>query len=249
MEEYDQPNVTEHMLPDDSYLEISKAPFNECSLKNETSETPPVQSLDQDLKQDDESPSPPKKKKGRPKGAKNGTGSRATHRSTVKLSITQKERLPKMLPNVHFVKLSAENKEELKKRPYPQPGVCLKIAPELDMCKTCSRFNVKRCHRFFKKRQIDCRFYQFRILRYNETTEKLEVAGFLDPFIDPVEVDRNIWFPNFDKLRFKTLSVQNARLILTHVGEQLCEIMQKETMYYEKFKIEDKPVIWKRLIE
>lgn len=151
-----------------------------------------------------------------------------------------------MNPNVHQVTLSAENKEELKKRAYAQPGVCIKIAPALDLCKTCFKFNNPRCQ---MKGQIDCRFYQFRKLRFNELTEKLEVAGFLDPFTDPVEVDRNIWLPNAEKLRFKTLSVQNARLILTHVGEQLCNIMQKEKLYYERFKSDDKPIIWKRLIK
>lgn len=213
---------------------MSQMEYNDSLSENERSRLPM-----QSQEVPEESKIVPKKK-GRPKGALNGT------RKTIsKLSTSHKDRLPKMKTNVATVTLSAENKEELKKRPYAQPGVCLKIAPELDLCKTCFRFNNKRVSRH--NRQINCRFYQFRILRFNEATEKLEVAGFPDPLTDPVEVDRNIWLPNMEK-RFKTLSVMNARLILTHVGEELCQIMQKEKMYYEKFKSDDKPVIWKRLI-
>lgn len=45
------------------------------------------------------------------------------------------------------------------------------------------------------------------------------------------------------------MAAQDALMILSHVGEQLCPLLKKEKGYYEKYKSDDKPVIWKRLIE
>lgn len=47
----------------------------------------------------------------------------------------------------------------------------------------------------------------------------------------------------------QTMAAQDALMILSHVGEQLCPLLKKEKGYYEKYKSDDKPVIWKRLIE
>lgn len=206
------------------------------------------------------------RKKGRPKGAKNGTGVRSTLNldGTLKSKAPkipkvavegkgfQPERLPKMGLKLHNIRLSEEQIKELKKLEcFFQPGVCLKIAPRLDMCKEC--YKRTRNHRTkHQNTEIECRFYQFRKLRYIE--DKLEVAGFLDPQKDPIEVDRSIWLPtterrvNLERRAFK-LSAQNARLILIHVGEQLCKLIEKEKSYRERYKKPDKPIIWKRLIK
>ena len=191
--------------------------------------------------QPDESISTPPKKKGRPKGAKAGTGKKASLR--ISSQINYPERLPKMTLNVHRKRVSAEDMETLKKLPcFFQPCVCFQIAPKLDQCKECKKQIRKKRHR---NKEIDCRFYQFRKLRYVD--DEVEVAGFLDPIMDPRDVDKMIWTPNPEK-RFKTLSLQNARFILSHVGEQLCSLVQKEKLYLDKYK-SDKPIIWKRLID
>lgn len=199
------------------------------------------------------------KKKGRPKGS---LGSKKdANRITLKPTPSKKvinltfdgqqnaqahERLPKMRANVHNMKLTQDQIEQLKVdgKNFYQPGVCFIIAPELHQCIEC----LKQRKRMKDKREVDCRFYHFRKLRYEG--EKLVVAGFLDPNEDPKEIDRAVWLPNFEKsFRFKSMSVAHGRLILAHVGEQLCQIIAKERKYYEKYNSEIKPIIWKRLID
>lgn len=210
--------------------------------------------------QSDEKPTT-KKSRGRPKGSK---ARNKTHLDTEKVnstvpcpyrykSVNSNNSLPKMRPNVHNIKLKQDQIDELKKSKatFVQHGVCFRIAPELDRCIECKKAQGRYKH--YKSRdkgnprgEVDCRFYQFRKLRYND--DGLEVAGFLDPNSDPIDVDRYIWLPHSEK-RVKTLSPQNARFILIHVGEQLCDLIEKETVYYQKYKSDEKPVIWKRLIE
>lgn len=195
-----------------------------------------------------------KKKKGRPKGAKNTVRSNvAASKNARYKSVENNTSLPKMRQNVHNYKLKLEQVEELKKSKvtFIQPGVCFQIAPKLNGCKECKKVLDRRRYNKSRdkgepQREVDCRFYQFRKLRYID--DELDVAGFLDPHSDPIDVDRAIWMPNVDK-RVKTLSIQNARYILIHVGEQLCELIEKEYIYYQKYKSDEKPVIWKRLIE
>lgn len=152
-----------------------------------------------------------------------------------------------MHQNVHNFKLLASHIEELKKvESFFQPGVCFQIAPSLDKCKECWKRSDKRSRQ--RRGEVDCRFYQFRKLRYNG--EDLEVAGFSNPETDPVEVDRNVWLGNAEKLRFK-LSPLNARLILSHVGDELCQLIEKEKLEKMEYLQSDiiKPIIWKRLID
>lgn len=215
---------------------------------------------------DTPTPAKVKRVRGRPRGAKTGTGPRCgIQRKAVvnELKTTQAKVLPKMKPNIHTLKIGKDEAEELKKLPsFCQPGVCFQIAPNLNKCKECLKYLRKKV----TKRQgdeVECRFFQFRKLKYEN--DVLEVAGFLNPESDPAEVDRSIWMPIADK-RFKvsylnllsahaksyipqTMAAQDALFILTHVGEQLCPLLKKEKAYYEKYKSEDKPVIWKRLIE
>ncbi|KAL7030679.1 hypothetical protein ACKWTF_006747 [Chironomus riparius] len=156
------------------------------------------------------------------------------------------ERIPKMRQNVSILKLTNEQIEDLKKdgRSFCQPGVCYIIAPQLAKCIECLKKTDRKRR---QTREVDCRFYHFRKLRYEG--DELVVVGFLDPTDDPKEVDRSIWVPQPDKLKFKSLSVANARLIIAHVGDELCRIMAKERSYYEQYKSESKPIIWKRLID
>lgn len=201
--------------------------------------------------------------RGRPKGAKTGTGKRSKGRtikktevpkvkektettgprSRHKITLKDPTKLPKMHSNVHSIKLKNVEIEELKKKDsFFQPGVCFRIAPRLDLCKECRKVS-KRGKK--PSMQVDCRFFQFRKLRYVE--DELEVFGFLDPFVDPVEVDERIWMPSAAH-RFRSLTGKNARFILTHVGMDLCSLIEREKYYYKKFKTEQ-PIIWKRLID
>lgn len=159
------------------------------------------------------------------------------------------DRLPKMHLNVHTLKLTAENIEELKKRDenFFQPGVCYQIAPKLDHCKECWLRTKKRA----QQREVDCRFYQFRKLRFNG--EEIEVDSFANPDTDPFEIDRNIWLPYVEKqgkqkFSHHKTSPQNARMILTHVGDEFCKLIEKEKVYLATYKSETKPIIWKRTI-
>lgn len=231
------------------------------NVKSENVEIPMSQFSDSFIEdvENDSKEAVVKKVRGRPKGSVNKQENRS--RDTVKkpnvvartkLNVENNTTLPKMRQNVHNIKLKQEQIEELKKSKatFFQPGVCFRIAPELDNCKECKKVLLKknRGRRSYHSRnsEVDCRFYQFRKLRYND--DGLEVVGFLDPHSDPIDVDRNIWLPHLEK-RVKTLSPQNARFILIHVGEQLCDLIEKEQIYYEKYKSDEKPVIWKRLIE
>lgn len=235
------------------------------SITNEVSQIFPFSDsllLNEENKESDEQPKK-KKVRGRPKGARNKANSkldgdsekqrsnekapRVSNTARIK-SVENKPTLPKMNPNVHIIKLKPEQIEDLKKskKTFFQPGVCYQIAPSLDQCKECVK--IMRYRRVNRKqvREVDCRFYQLRKLRY--TDEGLEVVGFLDPHSDPIDVDRYIWLPHSDK-RVKSLSPQNARFILIHVGEQLCDLIEKEEMFYQKYKSDEQAVIWKRLIE
>lgn len=187
------------------------------------------------------------KKKGRPRGAKNGTGRGiASKTRTTRANMSETKALPKMKTNVHQIKLSSDQINHLKTvESFGQPGVCFQIAPKLDNCFECNKYTSNRRK---EKKDIECRFYQFRKLRYNG--DELEVAGFLDPIKDPVDVDKSIWSPLYEKTnRFKTLSIEDSRLILSHVGEQFCQLIEEEKVYHETYKTEGKPNIWKRLIE
>lgn len=168
-----------------------------------------------------------------------------------------------MKPNIHHLTIGKEQMQELKKLDsFCQPGVCFKIAPNLDKCKECLK-HVRKMKIKRTSDEVECRFFQFRKLKY--VNDELMVAGFLNPESDPADVDRSIWMPNADK-RFKvscselyatnakafnqqTMAAQDAIMILTHVGEQLCPLLKKEKGYFEEYKSDDKPVIWKRLIE
>lgn len=154
-----------------------------------------------------EAPTQVKRGKGRPRGAKNGTGPRAgvgQRRAVVnELKTTQVKALPKMKPNIHHLKIGKEEAQELKKLPsFCQPGVCFQIAPNLDKCKECLKYMRKMKNRR-QGEEVECRFFQFRKLKYEN--DELKVAGFLNPESDPAEVDRSIWMPNADK-RFKVSS-------------------------------------------
>lgn len=185
------------------------------------------------------------KKRGRPKKGKNPTSSKKA-KKTIDPTQPLIERLPRMKANVHSVRLTEDEIIEYKREKtiFPQPGVCFVIANHLDTCVECAKVKKagKRSHR-----EVDCRFYQFRMLRYEG--DQLVIAGFPDPFNDPKDIDVSIWMPQLDKSKYKGLSAAYARIIIANVGDELCRLIEKERIYYNKFKSETKALIWKRPIE
>lgn len=188
------------------------------------------------------------KKRGRPKkdNKTERTPSSAKKPKKAAESSQPLERLPRMKANVHNVRLTGEEIEEYKreKTTFPQPGACFVIAKHLYACVECAK--MKRAGRK-PQREVDCRFYQFRMLRYEG--DQLVIAGFPDPFIDPKDIDISIWMPQQDKLKCKGLSAAHARLIIAHVGDELCRLIEKERIYYNKYKSETRQLIWKRAID
>ncbi|CAO1308805.1 unnamed protein product [Diamesa serratosioi] len=177
-------------------------------------------------------PKPPKQPKQKP--------------SIVKTENIEPSRLPRMgLQLAHF-KLSPEKIEEYKKsqQPFLQPGVCFRIAPKLDSCVECTKLSLN-----IRRKLIDgeCRFYHFRKLKYNEELE-LQVYGFLDPIIDPFEIDRHIWTPSIRSRNIHTMTLSQALLIIYHISDEFCELVKQENDFYNKWKNPEKPIIWKRLI-
>jgi [histone H3]-dimethyl-L-lysine9 demethylase len=189
------------------------------------------------------------RKKGRPKGAKSGIRTSQINIKKSKLfNDGQKQETPEFLPkmksNVYKIRLTPEQIEELKKenKSFSQPGVCYVIAPSLEKCIECSKLS-KRSVKF--RGEVDCRFFQFRKLRYED--DNLIVDGFLEDS-EAKDIDIAVWLPQ-EKTKHKSLSFHHARLIISHVGDELCNLIAKEKVYYEKFKSDTKPLIWKRLID
>lgn len=165
-----------------------------------------------------------------------------------------------MKSNVHNKKMTEDEIQEYKKLPsFIQPVVCYQVAAnkkvtdvtasvELDQCIEC--FNYKRQRRQQRKgREVDCRFYQFRKLRFVD--DKIEVVGFLDPIIDPESVDREVWL-TFEKENSKPkfkIPLTDSKLMLEYVGDEMCRIIEKERVFKEKYAKSDQPIIWKRLLE
>lgn len=119
------------------------------------------------------------KKKGRPKGSlgqKDPNSVRTRRIKSVKTPQTPRppkpmivktenlepSRLPRMGLQLAQFKLPPEKIEEYQKsqQPFLQPGICFRIAPELDFCIECTKFSARR-----KNLNGDCRFYHFRKLK------------------------------------------------------------------------------------
>ena len=84
--------------------------------------------------------------------------------------------------------------------------------------------------------------------RYNLQLE-LQVYGFLDPIIDPFEIDRHIWTPSIRSRNIHSITVPQALLIIYHISDEFCELVRQENQFYNKWKTPEKPIIWKRLID
>lgn len=84
------------------------------------------------------------------------------------------------------------------------------------------------------------------------------MAGFSDPNVDPSKTEMKVWMPDYENPP-KDLDLFQARFILTHVGDQFCDLYQQENAAYEEYTIrkvaekEDddddcEPIAWKRVV-
>jgi [histone H3]-dimethyl-L-lysine9 demethylase len=232
-------------------LLYNEDPMNSYSMNGDDDEDDMMQTEKSDSQEvDSKSNGKKKHRRGRPKGSANREGSNkrpANKRKTDKPSdpAPPQERLPRMKANVHNIRLTDEQIAEYKREQtaFPQPGVCYIIAPHLYSCVECAKMRGRGRKSL---REVDCRFYQFRKLRYEG--DNLIFAGFSDPFVDPKEIDTSIWIPSQDRI-YRGLSVSHARLILAHVGDELCQLIEKEKIYYQTYKSASQPMIWKRPID
>lgn len=113
----------------------------------------------------DKDPNKPEAKKGRPKGSQKPRPNGRSKKGP--LERPSKRTIPKMSKRVTNIKLMPDEIEGYQKsqQPFLQPGVCYQIAPNLDHCLECASMKYPhwRARRQGKK-EIDCRFFEFRKL-------------------------------------------------------------------------------------
>lgn len=126
--------------------------------------------------------------------------------------------------------------------PFLQDGPCLEIAPKLPKCREC---RIRAQHRT-KMNNIFCRFYAFRKLYYGKNGSIL-IAGFSQPS-DATPADLKLWLPPVDKPP-ANLDVETSNFLLTHVGDQFCNLVQQEKEARLQNMAEDKTNSWKRVVQ
>lgn len=106
---------------------------------------------------------------------------------------------------------------------FLQDGPCFEVAPKLAKCRECRWTPNQRSK---NTPNIFCRFYAFRRLRYTKNSQ-LAIAGFSDPHKDPTEDDLKLWMPDYDSPP-DDLDLAMSRYLLSHVGDQFCDLLQQE---------------------
>lgn len=106
---------------------------------------------------------------------------------------------------------------------FLQDGSCYEVAPKLPKCREC-RWTPHQRNK--KMPNIFCRFYAFRRLRYTKNGQ-LAVAGFSDPIKDAFGEDLKLWLPEVDNPP-TDLDVDTSKFLLTHVGDQFCDLVEQE---------------------
>ncbi|KAL3212878.1 hypothetical protein MRX96_035808 [Rhipicephalus microplus] len=76
-----------------------------------------------------------------------------------------------------------------------------------------------------KMPNVFCRFYAFRKLRFGKNGAVLS-GGFSEPS-DASEEDLKLWLPPLDYTP-KDLDFNTANIILSHVGDQFCDLVEQE---------------------
>ena len=99
--------------------------------------------------------------------------------------------------------------------------------------------------------EISCCFYSFRKLRPVKGGATLMVAGYLDPQRDPKMggTQLSVWRDSLSQNRF--LGADNARFILSLIGDQFCDMVQAEqkcqNLHFEA--AENKTIVWKPAVK
>ncbi|XP_076367892.1 uncharacterized protein LOC143255703 isoform X2 [Tachypleus tridentatus] len=127
--------------------------------------------------------------------------------------------------------------------PFLQNGPCCEVAPKLSKCRECRMTPHQRNK---KMPNIFCRFYAFRKLRYGKNGAVLS-AGFSEPS-DASEEDCRLWIPTTDSPP-DDLDLDTAKFLLTHVGDQFCDLVNQEREAKSVHMSENKIITWKQVVQ
>ncbi|RXG69918.1 Lysine-specific demethylase 3A [Armadillidium vulgare] len=127
---------------------------------------------------------------------------------------------------------------------FLQDRSCYEVAPKLPKCREC-RWTAQQRNK--KMPNIFCRFYAFRRLRYTKNGQ-LAVAGFSDPVKDAYGEDLRLWVPDL-AAPASDLDCEMSKFLLTHVGDQFCDLVQQENEAMALHMGEDPVVAWKRVVQ
>ncbi|XP_077544027.1 uncharacterized protein LOC144156100 isoform X5 [Haemaphysalis longicornis] len=134
---------------------------------------------------------------------------------------------------------------QLKKsgKAFLQDASCFDVAPKLPKCRECRMTPNQRNK---KMPNIFCRFYAFRKLKYNKSGTVVS-AGFSEPG-DAADEDLKLWLPPKDRPP-KDLDVETAKIILTHVGDQFCDLVEQEREAQSLHMGDNTTITWKRVVQ
>ncbi|XP_047477004.1 lysine-specific demethylase 3A-like isoform X4 [Penaeus chinensis] len=127
---------------------------------------------------------------------------------------------------------------------FLQDGSCYEVAPKLPKCREC-RWTAHQRNK--KMPNIFCRFYAFRRLRYTKNGQ-LAVAGFSDPIKDVSVDDLKLWVPDSDNPP-EDLDEETSLFLLTHVGDQFCDLVEQEKEAMALHMGDETVVAWKRVVQ
>ncbi|RWS29642.1 putative JmjC domain-containing histone demethylation protein 2C-like protein [Leptotrombidium deliense] len=125
-------------------------------------------------------------------------------------------------------------------QPFLQNGPCCDVAPKLPRCREC-----KPTQRNKKIANIFCRFYWYRKIRFNKSAV-ITSAGFSEPK-DAESSDLRLWLPPENPKT--SLTVEQCKFLISHVGDQFCDLVKQEQQALKLHVGEDKTVTWKRVVQ
>ncbi|GAB6031424.1 hypothetical protein CHUAL_009201 [Chamberlinius hualienensis] len=162
--------------------------------------------------------------------------SKSTRADAVRKTKSAKSSSTKMKqPTVARLKRTGES--------FLQKGPCCDVAPKLSKCREC---RMSQHQRSKKMPNIFCRFYEFRRLKYTKNGF-ITTAGFSEPK-DASEDDLKLWLPPVESPA-SDLKVDTSFFILTHVGDQFCDLVEQEREAQAMHMSEDKTIAWKRVVQ
>ncbi|KAG8198328.1 hypothetical protein JTE90_021577 [Oedothorax gibbosus] len=217
-----------------------------ASDSTESSSKRPKSGNGTDANFDDQATSP-KKDKEKKKNSESSAHSRKKGRKNKGRSepeVTCKKRgIPKNVtpmtppekPSIAHLKKTGE--------PFLQDGGCSEVAPRLPKCRECRMTPHQRSK---KMPNIFCRFYAYRKLRYGKNGTILS-AGFSEPS-DALEDDLRLWLPPVESPP-ANIEVETSKFLLTHVGDQFCDLVEMEREAQKLHITSDGTVTWKKVVQ